>query len=192
VITNTANDKRYVGVTRLTVEGRWRKHLQAARKRMQTALCCAIRKYGVDRFGVELVATCVSREDADSVERQLIIDHKAKSPFGYNLTDGGDGVRGLPKAIRDRITQASRGRHHTAEARAKIGEFWRGVKRPSDFGRKISQTKQGRPLSASNRAALQPYWKQARTEEHRRNLRLAWVRRKARIESHEQCQLVLL
>ena len=51
LITNTINDKKYVGQTRQTVEERWKEHKNDV-KRRKTPLYRAMKKYGIDKFNI--------------------------------------------------------------------------------------------------------------------------------------------
>ena len=56
----------------------------------------ALQKYGADAFGVETIQyPGISQEALNAVERWYIQKLNCKSPYGYNLTDGGDGSWGF-------------------------------------------------------------------------------------------------
>jgi len=91
IITNKANGKQYVGLTK-NLKRRWDQHLSA--NGSAPALHAAIKKYGVDGFVFSHVCSAFDFEAACDLERLLIQQHNTKSPSGYNLTDGGEGVCG--------------------------------------------------------------------------------------------------
>jgi group I intron endonuclease len=98
LITNTMNGKQYIGITKGSLNRRFKAHLNTAKKADDNiALYNAIRKYGVDAFTVEQIASSFSRKDLCALEVQLIAQYKTKAPNGYNLTDGGDGLSGYTK-----------------------------------------------------------------------------------------------
>tara|TARA_Y100000287_G_C14147055_1_gene317671 strand:- start:117 stop:914 length:798 start_codon:yes stop_codon:yes gene_type:complete len=103
-ITNTVNNKMYVGQTRshrlnrgkyrpFGYLGRFRDHISESRNNKQ---CCsrylnhAFRKYGIDNFTCDLIETC-KVDDLDTAEQKYILDYNTKYPNGYNLTNGGKG-----------------------------------------------------------------------------------------------------
>ena len=89
-VTNTVNNKIYIGQTTKTVARRWQQHLSAAKTTKETnALHNAIRKYGPDKFTIELVTTASSREELDRLEQTYISGFNTLSPHGYNLKNGG-------------------------------------------------------------------------------------------------------
>ena len=55
-ITNRANNKKYIGQTRVNVNRRWHQHLRSVNKK-DTALYRAMRKYGTDQFTAETIYT---------------------------------------------------------------------------------------------------------------------------------------
>ena len=99
IITNKANGKQYVGLTK-NLKRRWDQHLSA--NGSAPALHAAIKKYGVDGFVFSHVCSAFDFEAACDLERLLIQQHNTKSPSGYNLTDGGEGVVGRPMTDEDK------------------------------------------------------------------------------------------
>lgn len=103
LITNTQNNKRYVGQTLSHRKnrgkyrpfgyiGRFNDHVSEAlcnsKKKQCTYLNNAIRSYGKEAFQVELLLVC-SRQELDVQERKYIDDYATLYPNGYNLTHGG-------------------------------------------------------------------------------------------------------
>jgi hypothetical protein len=75
--------------------GRFNDHIsEAIRNTRKDGACsylnCAIRKYGKERFTVEIVELCLP-EDLDDREKLYIKLYNTLSPNGYNLTTGGKG-----------------------------------------------------------------------------------------------------
>ena len=90
IITNSVNAKQYVGITK-NLEYRWHQH--RVTNGSSPYLHAAIKKYGIDAFVFTHIATAYDIEAAFKIERLLIIEHNTKSPNGYNLTNGGEGVQ---------------------------------------------------------------------------------------------------
>ncbi len=93
IITNTLNAKQYVGISK-QMQVRWGKHKNAAGS--APALHAAIKKYGLDNFVFTHFANAFDFECAQDIERLLIKEHNTMAPHGYNLTVGGEGVKGHP------------------------------------------------------------------------------------------------
>ena len=96
-VTNLINNKIYIGKTKKSLEIRKRSHI----KRMQSPkgkplfFQRALKKYGLDNFKWEvLLEGCMSDEELCEKERYYIKFYNSNNrKNGYNLTEGGDGVR---------------------------------------------------------------------------------------------------
>jgi group I intron endonuclease len=89
-ITNTVNDRVYVGLTTGPLRVRWQQHLSAAKTDVDKPLYRAMRKHGVDKFAAEVIYEATSIEDLRTAEIRLIDELKAHAKDGgYNLTDHG-------------------------------------------------------------------------------------------------------
>jgi len=92
IIKSKTSGKSYIGQTNTTAEKRWKKHLTELRRREGCrALYSAIKKYGENDFEViTLKSGDFTREELNVLEQKYIKEQKTLSPFGYNLTTGGD------------------------------------------------------------------------------------------------------
>lgn len=103
IITNTENQKCYIGQTRshrlnkgkyrpFGIIGRFNDHVSEAinntKKNQCTYLNNAIRKYGKDKFTVTLLETCTI-DLLNSKEADYISKYNSLYPNGFNLTKGG-------------------------------------------------------------------------------------------------------
>lgn len=89
-ISNTVNDRLYVGLTTNGLEKRWREHRCAANTNVDKPLYRAMRLHGVENFKIELVYEATSAEDMRQAELRYIAELKAHAKDGgYNLTDHG-------------------------------------------------------------------------------------------------------
>ena len=88
-ITNSINNKVYIGKTEYSIEKRWKEHCNDAFKdrNEKRPLYVAIRKYGIKNFNIELI------EETNIPEEKEIYWIKYYNSFenGYNATLGGDG-----------------------------------------------------------------------------------------------------
>lgn len=142
VVTNGANGKKYVGQTGCGYEKRWKAHRNASRT-IDNYFYRAIRKYGVEQFSIEVVATCETREEANTLEIQWIADLRSLDrEEGYNGMLGGDGSN--PTEITKQkssetkklmfqdpefkamMTAASTGKNHTQQGRQNIAKALEG------------------------------------------------------------------
>ena len=91
-ITNTINNKVYIGKTSLTIQERFKEHCKDSNKFFNRPLYAAMRKYGIENFSVEEVEYCINDEIASKRE-QYWIEYFHSYHYGYNATMGGDGRR---------------------------------------------------------------------------------------------------
>jgi len=165
-ITNTVNDRVYVGQTRENETQRWKKHLSAAKRGFNTTICKAIRKYGKEAFTIEILHTCESEEELNLAEIAFIYALNSEVPNGYNLTSGGEG--GTPALeVRERMRASHLGKKLSEENKKNIGDALRGKKKTKEHAEKISKGLMGKIIS----------------EEHRENLRLSHL---GKTQSQEQ------
>lgn len=86
-VTNTVNQKCYIGQTTKPLALRWPLHTY------KTSYCrylsYAIKKYGKANFTIEELVTCSDREALDYMEIFFIKYFNSMVPNGYNLRDGG-------------------------------------------------------------------------------------------------------
>lgn len=159
VATNTENGKRYIGMTGDTLRRRIASHFSVSGKNPKTALHRAIKKYGRSSFVFEHVASCRSREAAQTTEIAMIKQERTRAPHGYNMTPGGDyyEVTHSPD-VREKIAASKRAywasmppeqragfgekisqsRLGVRQPNSKGGTPLKGLKRPPEFGKKVS------------------------------------------------------
>lgn len=112
LVTNLKNNKKYVGITKRTLEKRFVNHFSSAfnsnAKGYNTPFKAALRKYGKNGFKIEVIEKVETIEQANEKEIFYIEKYDTycyKSPSnGYNATLGGDGV----KTIKRKIAQISK------------------------------------------------------------------------------------
>lgn len=145
VHTNIFNGKRYVGITSRTPEQRWRNGLGYRGGSFELA----INKYGWDGFTHEILFSELTEEQAKQKEIELIRAFRSNQrDFGYNLTDGGDGVSGLKHtdATRAQMSESHTGSIHSVETKQKMSESakgntkWLGKRHTEKTKSKISQS----------------------------------------------------
>ena len=138
LITNLKNQKQYVGITKFSIEERFSQHVKRG-----FLLTEAIKKYGEEKFSTELIEEVESDERAYELEMLYIQKYKTKVPNGYNLTDGGDGMKGYQYDTNQKqnISKAKIGQKYPKEHGEKIRQAKLGKKRDQSIIDKIIQTK---------------------------------------------------
>ena len=129
------NYKKYVGVTKKTLEERW-KNGEGYKK--QKHFYAAIQKYGWDNIGHESFEV----ESASLMlywERILIYHYKTiDKQYGYNKSSGGECINGfyLSEDVREKISNTkkgtkpwNKGKHLSDETKKKVSESLKGNQR---------------------------------------------------------------
>lgn len=98
---DSPSGKSYIGYTSYDLKKRLREH-----KCSPYIIGKAIRKYG-DLIKSSILAIVDSCDEAHTLEKFYIAMFNTKVPFGYNLTDGGEGVTGF-KMPEDKKTYGRR------------------------------------------------------------------------------------
>jgi hypothetical protein len=166
IITCAATGKRYVGITSASLAHRWTGHRFSARRRPDgTALHAAISAYGASAFTIESVATAKSWGDLRSVEETLIRQWNTLTPFGYNMTIGGEGRRfGFHPSAEsvERSAAKHRGKPCHQNTRDAAIRTHRGKPKPTEHRAKIAAAKRGVPRPDSVKIKLSEYWAKRR------------------------------
>jgi hypothetical protein len=95
--THIATGRRYIGLTKMTIEKRWYAHLYSSKlvrngkPRYKSHFANAIRKYGKDAFSHETLQENISTiEEANQAEDRWIEHFNTRDlKFGFNLMPGG-------------------------------------------------------------------------------------------------------
>jgi group I intron endonuclease len=166
IITNSVNQKQYVGKTKNTCDQRLVGHKSSARRGYQTRLARAIRKYGEASFTIEILED-TTEDQLDDRERYFIKTIKPE----YNMTSGGDGGAQTSPEVRKRLSDCAKkyigdkngffGKTHTAEAKEKMAASRRGRSTSDEVKRKISKTLTGYkfpPIKDETKAKMKDAW----------------------------------
>ena len=126
--------KRYIGITSTLIEERWRngrgylyKHKNKDEYK-QPAFAHAILKYGWDNIKHEIIASNLTKDEAEQREIDLISYYHSNQPeYGYNISNGGNYAG-----------------KHSEETKRKIGEFNKGKITSEETKRKMSESGKGK------------------------------------------------
>lgn len=89
LVTNSVNDKVYVGITVGQLDARLKQHFAAARRGRKSAFMNAINKYGEDTFHIKLLSSgSVTYEELQALEVEEIVKRDSIRN-GYNTAQGG-------------------------------------------------------------------------------------------------------
>ena len=128
VATNKINGKKYVGKTIKSLKVRRQRHKKDTKRGCDCLFHKALRKYGLDAFGWAVEFESDNEKYLFKVEKELIIELRAKVPNGYNITDGGEGASGWrhSQEAREKMSKVQKGREFSQEHKNKISRANRG------------------------------------------------------------------
>lgn len=148
--------KKYVGQTGQDPERRWGKDgarylSQKNNKYTHPAFAKAILKYGWENIEHEIIASNLTKEEADNFEKLLINKLNTMNPkYGYNCTSGGS--NGIPsEETRKRQSESHKGEnshmygtHLSEETKRKISESHKGKRHSEETKKKLSEINKGK------------------------------------------------
>ncbi|MBQ7704233.1 MAG: GIY-YIG nuclease family protein [Selenomonadaceae bacterium] len=180
--TNLINGKIYIGQTTQKLSRRMSKHRNS---KSTSGIDGALKKYGEENFKIEVVEKCPV-EQLGEREIYWIAFYDCKSPKGYNLTDGGDGLLNPSQETLERLSKASKGRALSESARENLSVINSGEGNPF-YGKKHTAESLAK-ITAASRA----YWAKHKgekrppfSEEHCKNISLAQKARWAKIKAEK-------
>jgi len=137
-ITNKINKKIYIGKSKLSVDKRWKRHIQnALYYKRKGYFYTAIRKYGQDNFNLEILEEIIIESELNNREKYWIKYYQSNNKnIGYNMTEGGDGGC------------------HGEEHKAKLRLYRLGTKLTDEHKRKISEANKGKEVTKETRDKL--------------------------------------
>ena len=135
--------KVYIGITNQSANQRWRKG-EGYKKQV---FYNSVKKYGWDNIRHEILYTNLTKEDAESKEKELIKEYKTTNKkYGYNVENGGNSIGKLSEETKEKISKGNKGKKVSKETGIKISISKTGVKlKPlsEDTKGKIRNTKVG-------------------------------------------------
>jgi group I intron endonuclease len=151
LLTNRVNGKRYVGKTTQSLKRRWSEHVGDSRSRSTTALHRAIEKHTPESFQKEVLSVGLNEKVLSVLEIFWIRELETRTPNGYNLTDGGEGVSGAVRSLetREKLSKIARNRSPELIERMRIGG--RGYKHTPEAIEQMSVARTGRKDSPATR-----------------------------------------
>lgn len=142
----------YVGKTN-NLKRRWKEHRMAVASVSPCPLYRALRKYGVEAFKFEPLATYTTEEIALDNEVALIRSLRESGVKLYNLTDGGEGLSGFsPSAeTRAKLSAIFKGRKFSPETLARMSAGQKGRVHSPETRMKLSKINKGRVQTLQHR-----------------------------------------
>lgn len=175
-----SDGRRYIGITGRDPKKRWSYGAGYG----NTHFGCAIRKYGWDAFEHEILISGLTEEEAKQEEIRLIALYKSNNKrYGFNLTNGGEGVTGLKfsEESKKRLRESHLGKKLSPESKKRqsesLKEYYKTHEPPVRTEEHMRKLQEGRRKT--------PGWKNAHpfSEEAKQKLRDANLGKKASIET---------
>lgn len=169
------NGKVYIGITSKKATKRWD---NGKGYRDCPLMMRAIEKYGWENFRHEIVATGLSKQDAEAMEVELIREYRSNERvFGYNLESGGNACHTASEETRQKMREAHRGHETSAETRRKISEALKGRHLSAEHAAKVrayAESRKGSRLPDETKQKIsKALTGQNRSEEYRQHIREA-------------------
>lgn len=105
--TNKTNGKKYVGITKQTLNQRWR---QGKGYGKTSPIYKAIKHYGWDGFDHDVLEDGLTYEEACEAEKRYIRELNCLVPNGYNLEYGGNAKKECNEITRKKISDSHKGK----------------------------------------------------------------------------------
>ena len=175
LIVNNVNGHTYVGKHKLNKK-KWNED-----KYMGSGVLVrtAQKKYGIDNFEKFLITYTSSEEDACEKEKFWIAHYRSLGKAEYNETAGGDGLINPSLAVRQKLSEVHKGKHHSDETRKKMSLAHKGKIFSEETRKKLSEANRGKKMLDETRKKIAEtlkekpvrHWKGKHfSEEHKRHL----------------------
>lgn len=146
------NGKVYIGITCRDAEERWNR---GNGYRGNRHFWNAIRKYGWSNISHEILATGLSKEKAESLERALIEEYQCADPSkGYNLDLGGSSVGRASEETKKKISEASKALWQDPVYRQKVSASLKGRAFSQEHIVRLREKATGRKKTSEERALI--------------------------------------
>ena len=179
MVTNKINGKVYVGSHSWKGEGIDHNYFGSG-----TAITRAVKKYGKENFQVEVLYYYDTVEECRKDEERILTEYNVRDcPHSYNCKNSAIGMTSedMTDEIRQKLSQANKGKTISDETRQKISQTLKGKTFSDETRKKLSQANKGKTFSEEHRKKLSQAHKGKRgkgtpnygkkfSEEHRQKL----------------------
>lgn len=153
-ITNLVNGKKYVGTTKRGYMVRFRKHIQQSESGSTAKLHCAMRKYGIESFTIEVIESDIPDNQASQKEREYIAKFNTlyANGHGYNVDAGGRGNVGYTytEADKQKMSNSMKGHKFPESRNLKIKAAMLGREYKQEWKDALSKARKGRFTKEDN------------------------------------------
>lgn len=151
-ITNTINNKVYIGQTINSLESRWKCHLKKSSKSLLVSR--AIQKYGKENFTIEQIDSSETLDELNQKEIYWISFYQSTDVLkGYNIMSGGRNAL-LTDESKLKISIKKKGQRHTEETKRQMSESRKGRIFSEETRKKISDSHKGKIVSSETKRKI--------------------------------------
>lgn len=171
----------YVGQT-INPDLRFKQHIIDSSKKEHSSIFLynAFNKHGIENFQYTIIEKNVPLKNVSEREKYWIKYLNTKRPFGYNLTDGGEGTFGYihTEESKRKMSDKKRGKlthFQSTETRQKISNANTGRKISRDIVDRLRHQKIGKPVSPEHREKIKNSLKgKPKSPQHSYKLKEYW------------------
>ncbi len=157
-ITNTVNDKVYIGYTSKSIAIRFKRHVYASKMKQwnHLKLYKAFAKYGVDNFSCKEIYQSKDKLHVVDVMEQYFINEYDSIRCGYNIATGGQGgdIKSQDQKEKDSIRMKSNNPVHINGPWNKNVKGYKLPSRSEKYRIESSIRQRGIPKSESHKLAM--------------------------------------
>lgn len=136
------SNKVYIGITKQKPELRW---CNGNGYKYNIHFFRAIQKYGWDNFEHEIVCDCLTKDEAEQCEIDLIKEYNSTDKnFGYNIDLGGNLKPPMSDETKRKLSEANLGKKASEETRRKMSASLKGRVITKEHAQKISKALAGK------------------------------------------------
>lgn len=142
-VTNTINEKVYIGQTTQTLHKRRVRHESGSRKKNTTIhFHRALKRHLLENFHWEILEYCDNKTQLNDMEYHYIMQFNSYKK-GYNSSLGGEGSCGriCTDITKEKMSKANTGRVVSKETKARLSKMCLGVKKSLEHVRNVARAK---------------------------------------------------
>lgn len=163
--------KSYIGQT-CRIEKRLLAHKTVSQC---SAISAAIKKYGLEKFNIEILETELDLDKANILEAEYIKNNNTLFPNGYNLKEGGNNSKPSvftrkrmsiarssykqPREVIEKARASNKGKKRSNEFRLNLSDRSKGVIPSIETIAKLSAAHKGKTLSEAHKAKISAAFK---------------------------------
>jgi group I intron endonuclease len=146
------NSPFYIGKTK-NLKSRKTNHLYRAKSGCRLYLYCKLRKMiaNGEEFDIVIIESEIKDTDIDAREQFWIAEYKRLGYKLCNLTDGGEGGKGMTPEMQKAAAEKRRGQKRSLESRKRMSESRKGIRFSEEHKKHLSEARKERIIKDETR-----------------------------------------